>query len=62
MGDALELRDGLCAAVRRLGAVAAEGERLHFGEEDGVFGPLGGCGCEGEGEEEGGRGYVHFEL
>ena len=35
------------------GAVAAEGEGLNLGEEDGVFGAGGGVGEDGEGEEEG---------
>lgn len=56
--DAPELRDGGDTAMRRLGAIAAEGERLYVGEEDGILGARG-DGQHREGEVEGQCGGDH---
>lgn len=57
-GDAPELRDGGDTAMRRLGAIAAEGEGLYIGEKDGVLGARG-DGQHREGEVEGQCGGDH---
>ena len=59
MGDALELRLGGHTTVRRHGAIAAERQRLDFGEENRILRTTSCETEEGEGEEAGDSGGDH---